>query len=154
MFTMLDRNDYLALSSFKYDLYEKICNSDDNLINRTEAGLSRTEAQIVYHLSYYESSYFNFMINKFLHSDGSQVDSFIEDKQNRLDYSYDTMMNYFNNFYRQREENLNLLLRLPEIIWKNTINHSKRGELKLQNIIDFVTVHDKHHLVQLSRLLQ
>jgi hypothetical protein len=151
---MLEKNDFLALSSFKYDLYKKICNSDDNLINRKEVGLSRTEAQIVYHLSYYESIYFNFMIQKFLHTDGAQVDSFIEDKPDRLDYSYDTMMNYFNSFYRQREENLNLLLSSPEIIWKNTIIHSKRGELKLQNIIDFVTVHDKHHLEQLLRLLQ
>lgn len=151
---MLERNDFLTLSLFKYNLYEKIRNCDDYLINRKKDGLSRTVAQIVFHLDYYESIYFNFMIQRFLHLDGSQVDSFIEDKEDRINFSYGTMMNYFNSLYRQREESLTLLLCAPEFIWKNTICHSKRGELKLHNIIDFVKVHDNHHLVQLSQLLQ
>lgn len=68
-----------------------------------------------------------------------------------LGYFYQSSKEALEVIHRLRKMTYQLLLRLPESVWSNTVEHPESGEISLEQWLEMQERHIPHHLEQMHK---
>lgn len=134
-------------------LIKKLTGSNEKEINLITPACKNTIGQIIYHIAYYESFYFNQMLRRLLYNFELNVKSFVDIKLSNKVFTLKELYKWLDCFDKERINNVFILDTFYEVLDNRQLDHEIHGTLQINEIINKVIIHDKHHFQQICESL-
>lgn len=123
---------------------------DENQLNTSTSMCKHSLAQIIYHYAYYESLYVTKMFRLLLYGNDLFIKSFFDIDLSTLYFTIDEVNKWLYCFQEERKNNIIILDSFYSIMSQNKFEHEVHGELGIDDILEKILIHDKHHNQQIQ----
>ncbi len=134
-----------------------------DLVRKTVEGLSKellcykssaadwSIQEIIVHLADAEANGY-IRLRRFIAEPGSRVMAYDQDRwATKLEYQDQNADESLEMFRLLRRTSYALLIRLPETVWTNTVQHSENGVMTLEDWLDIYEAHVTEHVLQIGK---
>lgn len=136
-----------------YSLLDIVSKLPEDLLFSFDNTFKKTIADIIWHLAYYECEYFSNLLRRCALGYGLKIESFkdIDSPKNLMNKN--DVIHWIDFLISERERNINFLEKNYHYMARNRLIHQIHGEMVVDDVVEKVKTHDKHHFEQVEAII-